>query len=91
MSSRRKRRRAFADWQENKPGFLEVDLVAHCGESTEGFYLTTLCAVDVATGWAECPSAEGWGKGQSFTSEGWQCCPPGMAALTFPLAQFGLG
>ncbi|MFC1981161.1 transposase, partial [Chloroflexota bacterium] len=24
--------RTFADWQENKPGFLEVDLVAHCGE-----------------------------------------------------------
>ncbi len=40
--------RTFADWQENKPGFMEADLVAHCGESTEGFYLNTLCAVDVA-------------------------------------------
>lgn len=39
--------RTFADWSEEPPGFLEVDLVAHCGESTEGFYLTTLCAVDV--------------------------------------------
>jgi hypothetical protein len=39
-----------------------VDLVAHCGESTEGFYLTTLCAVDVATGWSECIGV--WGKGQ---------------------------
>ena len=29
--------RTFADWQENKPGFLEVDLVAHCGESTKVF------------------------------------------------------
>lgn len=27
--------RTFADWQENKPGFMETDLVAHCGESTE--------------------------------------------------------
>ncbi len=34
--------RTFADWQENKPGFLEVDLVAHCGESVAGFYLNTL-------------------------------------------------
>jgi len=42
--------RIFADWQENKPGFMEIDLVAHCGESTEGFYLNTLCAVDVASG-----------------------------------------
>jgi hypothetical protein len=54
--------RTFADWQENSPGFLEVDLVAHCGESTEGFYLNTLCAVDVASGWTECLPV--WGKGQ---------------------------
>ena len=52
--------RTFADWQENKPGFLEIDLVAHCGESTEGFYLNTLCAVDVASGWTECLPV--WGK-----------------------------
>jgi hypothetical protein len=55
--------RTFADWQENKPGFLEMDLVAHCGESVEGFYLTTLCAVDVASGWSECVPV--WGKGQT--------------------------
>jgi hypothetical protein len=54
--------RTFGDWNENKPGFLEVDLVAHCGDSTEGFYLTTLSTVDVATGWSE-PVAV-WGKGQ---------------------------
>jgi hypothetical protein len=54
--------RTFADWQENKLGFLEIDLVAHCGESTEGFYLNTLCAVDVASGWTECRPV--WGKGQ---------------------------
>ena len=29
--------RTFADWQEDRPGFLDVDLVPHCGESTEGF------------------------------------------------------
>jgi len=54
--------RTFADWTDERPGFLEVDLVAHCGESTEGFYLTTLCAVDVASGWSECMGV--WGKGQ---------------------------
>ena len=54
--------RTFADWQEDHPGFLEVDLVSHCGESTEGFYLTTLCTVDVASGWSECMGV--WGKGQ---------------------------
>lgn len=54
--------RTFADWNEDRPGFIEVDLVAHCGESTKGFYLNTLCAVDVATGWVECQGV--WGKGQ---------------------------
>jgi hypothetical protein len=54
--------RTFADWEEDKPGFLEIDLVAHCGESVEGFYLNTLCAVDVASGWLEC--APVWGKTQ---------------------------
>jgi len=54
--------RTFSEWTENQPGFVEVDLVAHCGESAEGFYLNTLCAVDVATGWNECLAV--WGKGQ---------------------------
>jgi hypothetical protein len=54
--------RTFADWEEDRPGFLEVDLVSHCGESSEGFYLTTLSTVDVASGWSECIGV--WGKGQ---------------------------
>ena len=54
--------RTFADWEENRPGFLEVDLVPHCGESAEGFYLNTLSAVDVTSGWSECIGV--WGKGQ---------------------------
>jgi len=54
--------RTFNEWDDKRPGFLEVDLVAHCGDSVEGFYLTTLSAVDVTTGWCE-PVAV-WGKGQ---------------------------
>ena len=54
--------RTFADWHEDQPGYLEMDLVAHCGETTEGFYLNTLSTVDIATGWVECQAV--WGKGQ---------------------------
>ena len=54
--------RTFMEWQENRPGFLEADLVPHCGDSPEGFYLNTLSTVDVATGWSECVTV--WGKGQ---------------------------
>jgi hypothetical protein len=46
--------RTFTPWEDEHPGFLEIDLVAHCGISTEGIYLNTLTATDLATGWTEC-------------------------------------
>jgi len=46
--------RTFADWDDARPGFLEIDLVAHCGDSVAGQYLNTLTAVDISTGWVEC-------------------------------------
>lgn len=39
--------RTFADWDDARPGFLEADLVAHCGHSTEGAFLHTLTLADV--------------------------------------------
>lgn len=45
--------RTFADWNEDKPGFMEVDLVAHCGESAGGQFLNTLTCTDLCTGWTE--------------------------------------
>lgn len=45
--------RTFTEWDDACPGFCEVDLVAHCGTSTQGFYLCTLIAVDIATTWVE--------------------------------------
>jgi len=45
--------RTFADWNEDRPGFMEIDLVAHCGETTEGQYLNTLTCTDICTGWTE--------------------------------------
>lgn len=46
--------RTFADWDENRAGFVEVDLVAHCGETVGGQFICSLTATDVATGWTEC-------------------------------------
>jgi hypothetical protein len=46
--------RTFTPWEDEHPGFLEIDLVAHCGSTTEGIYLNTLTATDIATGWTEC-------------------------------------
>jgi integrase-like protein len=46
--------KTFADWDGTVPGFLEIDLVAHCGSSGAGEFLLTLSTVDVATGWSAC-------------------------------------
>ncbi|BCL83739.1 transposase family protein [Ktedonobacteria bacterium brp13] len=46
--------RTYAQWDEAKPGFLEVDLVAHCGGRLQGGCLYTITLTDVATGWTEC-------------------------------------
>jgi hypothetical protein len=46
--------RTFADWDDVRPGFVEVDLVAHCGESAEGQFINTLTTTDISTGWTEC-------------------------------------
>jgi len=46
--------RTFQQWNETRPGFLEADLVAHCGSQAEGSFLYTLTLTDIATGWIEC-------------------------------------
>lgn len=49
-------------WQEARPGFLEADTVAHCGDTTAGTYVNTLDFVDIATSWTEQRAV--WGKGE---------------------------
>ena len=46
--------RTWQEWDDTRPGFMEMDLVAHCGENAAGQFVCTLTAVDVATGWTEC-------------------------------------
>ncbi|MBO0783758.1 MAG: tyrosine-type recombinase/integrase, partial [Ktedonobacteraceae bacterium] len=46
--------RTFQQWDDAQPGFLEADLVAHCGGRLQGHYLYTLTLTDIATGWTEC-------------------------------------
>jgi hypothetical protein len=45
--------RTGMDWDDNRPGFLEIDLVAHCGQSAAGTFFYTLTATDVCTGWTD--------------------------------------
>jgi hypothetical protein len=50
-------------WDENRPGFLEADTLAHCGESLLGDFVYTVNFVDIATGWTEERAV--WGKGET--------------------------
>jgi hypothetical protein len=59
--------RIFTPWEDERPGFEEIDLVAHCGLSTEGQYLNTLTVTDIATGWTECLAIRQ--KSQQLVSE----------------------
>jgi len=46
--------RTFADWNEPPPGSMEMDLVAHCGDTNRGSYVHSLVLTDIASGWTEC-------------------------------------
>jgi hypothetical protein len=46
--------KTFADWEETRPGLMEIDLVTHCGTRAVGSFVHTLVLTDVASGWTEC-------------------------------------
>ena len=54
--------RTFAQWDENEPGFFELDLVGHCGGSGSGEFLYTLNMTDVFSGWTVLGTTKGRGE-----------------------------
>jgi len=62
--------RTWAPWNEQRIGFLEIDLVAHCEISNRGQYLFTLVATDVASGWTECMGVASKRQDDVFTRTG---------------------
>jgi hypothetical protein len=45
--------RLGTQWDEAVPGYVEIDLVAHCGITTAGEYINTLDVTDIYSGWTE--------------------------------------
>ena len=43
--------RTWAEWTEDQPGFVEIDLVGHEGGNSSGEFCFTLTMTDIATGW----------------------------------------
>ena len=45
--------RTWAEWDDARPGFVEIDLVCHDGGNPAGPHAFTLTVTDIATGWTE--------------------------------------
>jgi len=45
--------RTFSEWDEHRPGFVEIDLVGHEGGNPRGDFIQTLNVTDICTGWTE--------------------------------------
>lgn len=43
--------RTWSEWDEDRPGFVEIDLVGHEGGNSFGEFCMTLTVTDVASGW----------------------------------------
>jgi len=54
-------------WEETKPGFIEADTVAHCGNSLEGDFVWSLTMSDILTAWTE--NRATWNKGAEGVSD----------------------
>jgi hypothetical protein len=54
-------------WDIEKPGFVEADTVAHCGESAKGPFISSLTLTDIATQWTENRAI--WSKSGKATLE----------------------
>jgi hypothetical protein len=49
----------LTEWDTSKTGYVEMDLVVHCGSSTFGEYINTLSTTEVFSGWWEAEAIMG--------------------------------
>lgn len=68
---------ALSRWNEQVPGYTELDLVAHCGMSATGEFVSTLNLTDLATGWTESAAVMGKAQGRvkDALDDAKQCLP----------------
>jgi hypothetical protein len=60
--------KTWREWDENEPGFIQIDLVGHEGGDNNGQFFFTLDATDIATGWSEQVTVRS--KGERIVAEG---------------------
>jgi len=50
------------NWDVTSPGYLEIDLVVHCGPSASGEFICSFNLTDICTGWTETRAIMGKGE-----------------------------
>ncbi|MFQ6121291.1 MAG: ISNCY family transposase [Methanosarcinales archaeon] len=54
------------EWKETEPGYAEIDLVPHCGDSVSGQFAYTLNFTDINTAWFEAEAVLGKAQERAF-------------------------
>jgi len=56
----------LTQWDTSKVGYVEADLVVHCGSSSLGEYVNTISATEISSGWWEGEAIMGKSQEHSF-------------------------
>ena len=72
--------RTWAEWDDERPGFVEIDLVSHEGGNSTGEFCFTLTVTDIATGWTINRSVKNKAAIWVFEAVTWVC-----AQFPFPI------
>lgn len=72
--------RTWAEWDDERPGFVEIDLVGHEGGNSTGEFCFTLTVTDIATGWTINRSVKNKAAIWVFEAITWVC-----AQFPFPI------
>jgi len=56
----------LAQWDTSKVGYLETDLVVHCGSAALGEYANTVSTTEISSGWWEGEAIMGKSQGYTF-------------------------
>jgi hypothetical protein len=73
--------RTFSDWDDARPGFVEIDLVGHDGGILRGEFCQTLDVTDISSGWTETRAVKNKAQVHVFSA-----LKHIAASLPFPLA-----
>ncbi|MFQ6109684.1 MAG: transposase [Candidatus Aminicenantales bacterium] len=56
----------LTDWDTSCVGYVEMDLVFHCGASTAGDFISSLSVLEISSGWWEGEAVMGRAQGRTF-------------------------